>query len=824
MTTSVDAYDKVYAKYSNAIEGRTQCDPPPCDPPDHARNPEKDVVTVKVGLKSYQITRDRDVTQPKVLLSDVMLPTSGIGSVKSITKFQDPPPELIGPVASRDDDITLVKESDQGSTRDDTDGVVQSSILSHDGESVKSKLDRFNAKRMSMRSVYGAPLSSPLQYNLSSGGDPPCDDIDSRLAFLKKQSMVRRATIFPPKSTSIKIKSTNRNANKSSSNWDASTNKISSIIPASSPLPSKRSLAMRIISEQILDGYRMSQEKCSDCTMNIVETSDGNADRKCVFCPINDFRAIIQGAVSNRVMAAKRIQGQSLIVSEGTCEHCYSPIEQGISCEVCPILDDVCIEVAKAIGRGGIIAKYSYCNDCGSQHVKIIGGMQCIVCNVLNKTLGEKQVYKPGKAFASSPKSYQDTLDETAHLLETIKSQDNTSVQIQLDEELVKAKQAQSLLGTTISNIAYESKTNGVRNELKAELLKAREAQLALQKMLEVNVPPNNTKAEQEDENKDDLLNASGISDANSQREVDQGNVKEYIPPPKHFFQRGIPKHVWVEQTRGDISVGTSYYTDNLRQNPHQEQQHVADCCGVVRIHRQASYDEGTEYFDDGSIGTNDQYTTDVSLNSYSTLSADETKRKHHEQQYNTDRQTTKRRSRGWSIFDLCGRPPSFDTSDEQTTDFEQEFHAYSTGYRRHRSFSENEYPTTTTHGQVYQTHQTNFFRRDDESSHASMYSNITPHGILKSSSRFRSPSPSPSYRSPSPSFSVKKRLSSAGNSVSSGSEYRKVTFYRDHDIDKLKTLTEEGDDSLYSYHPNPAVDEVMRTIQDYKNELAGRY
>ena len=83
----------------------------------------------------------------------------------------------------------------------------------------------------------------------------------------------------------------------------------------------------------------------------------------------------------------------------------------------------MCIEVAKAIGRGGIIAKYSYCNDCGSQHVKTIAGMQCIVCNVLNKMLGEKQVYKPGNAFASSPKSYQDTLDETAHLLETIKSQ-----------------------------------------------------------------------------------------------------------------------------------------------------------------------------------------------------------------------------------------------------------------------------------------------------------------------------------------------------------------------------------------------------------------
>ncbi|KAK1746975.1 hypothetical protein QTG54_002319 [Skeletonema marinoi] len=135
----------------------------------------------------------------------------------------------------------------------------------------------------------------------------------------------------------------------------------------------------------------------------------------------------------------------------------------------------------------------------------------------------------------------------------------------------------------------------------------------------------------------------------------------------------------------------------------------------------------------------------------------------------------------------------------------------------------------------------------------ASMYSNITPRGILKSS-RYMSQSSSFSVmtdeqsrlshrrqqkkRSPSSNNSRmshrgqrKKRDPSPDNSVSSRSDYRKVSFYnhhhRDLDNDKLKTLTEEDDNLLQSQDPHPAVAEARRAISEYRSlsrEMKGLY
>ncbi len=868
--TSLDKYDKIYAKYSKAIEGRGQCDPPLYrDPPDYtADDPQKDVASIKVGTNSvndnnkfysfdeiyetsmsvnsnkfnsssmsvnsnksplipprpvrvspisyHASSPEHDVTPLKGLLPDT---TSLSIHGRILSRYQDPPELKHHPVASRDDDdITSAKQfRDKGGCS--RDGVLLRSSMTYDSESVQSRLDRFNAKRVSMRSIYGSPSASTTSSSKPSlGGDPPGanNDIDSRLAFLTEQSRVRKATIFP---TILPTLPTISPSKSKSCKWNAASNTIPHMIPSSSPSSRMKALAVRLISEQMIGDCRMIQDKCPDCTNNMSEASDGSGIRKCMFCPINDFRAIIQGAVSNRVMAAKRIQGdqgeQLILVSDGQCEHCYSPTQEGISCGICPILDEICIEVARGIGRGGVLS-YSCCNDCGSQHVKSSSGaMQCIVCSVLHQKLGDQQLYKPGKAFTSSRsiKSYQDTLDETAQLLETIKSHDNTSVQIQLDEELVKAKNAQSLLGTTIGNIEYDNKTNGIRTELKAELLKAKEAQLALQKILESNNPPNkanNTPPEQ-DESSFSSSSKVGVSEvvsyAISQREIDAGNVKEYIPPPKHFFQRGVPKTIWVEQRRGVIEVGgTSHYTNDLKSAP--DERHVADCCGF-RVHKR---NDGSEYLDDRSIGTDDHYSVDITLNSYDSKSAGGD-----ESRYIREKKTAKRRSsRRWSIFNLCGRPPSFDASEEQDDVLDDSYH---TDYHPHRRFSfDNE-------DMYHRARRTNI-RRDDASSHASMYSNVTPRGILK---------PARNNRSQSTSFSVisddrsrmshrrqlQRRSPSPGNSVSS-SEYRRVSFYnhthRDLEIDKLKTLTEEGDDSFQSQHPNPAVSQVRRSIAEYKS------
>eukprot|EP00986_Skeletonema_menzelii_P019936 scaffold29657_cov166-Skeletonema_menzelii.AAC.1 len=498
-------------------------------------------------------------------------------------------------------------------------------------------------------------------------------------------------------------------------------------------------------------------------------------------------------------MASKRIQGDSLIVSDGKCEHCYSPTQEGISCEVCPLLDNICMDVATAIGRGGVLS-YSSCNDCGSQHIRSSDGVQhCIVCNVLKEKLGEQQLYKPRKAIdadASPLQRYQNTLNETTELLEKIQQRENDSIQIQLDEELVKAKNAQSLLGATMANIAHESKTRGIRSELKEELLKAKEAQHALQEMLESNNSANISDAPVEKDEK------TVISYTFSQREIDKGNVKENIPPPKYFFQRGVPK---------SISVKDGSYA------PYQERQDVADCCGV-RIRKQPSYVDRAESYDDDSIDTDDQYTVDISLNSYESklLARRYESRKLPVQQSYREEKTAKGRPRRWSILNLCGcSSQSFDELEAQEPDdrLDESMHTYDTSYRSHQMHS---FDTEDEYRRVLR----NIHRDDDSSYDASMYSNITPHGIMKS----------PRYMGHRSSYSVvsddRSRMSHRGqrrskrrsdnNSVLSGSESRRVSFYNRHrDLD-LKTLTEEGDDYFQS-HPNPAVAEVKRTIADYK-------
>ena len=817
---SLDKYDKIYAKYSDAIEVRGRCDPPTFrDPPDSATDLPNEADNGKVvGLNSeshQDSSPEHDVAPLEAKGTDA---TSKSTLNQTLSRCQaSEEPKLS--VASRDDhNVTSVKQVEEESCREDN------TIIS----STQHSLNRFNAHRTSMRSIYGSP-SAP---SLAPGSvDPPSDDVDinSKLTFLTEKSKSRKATILFPSNSS---ESDHRNTQTTI--WSDAANDVPHthiIVPSPSSSVPMQSLAMKLISEQIVGDCKMSHDKCTDCSHYMAESSDGRI-KKCVFCPINDFRSIVQGAVWNRVMASKRIQGENLVVTDGRCQHCYSPIQLGISCEVCPILDEVSMEVARAIGRGGIFAQ-SYCIDCRSQHVQSShGSMQCVVCSVLDSKLGDQQIYKPRKPLArdaTSVERYQDTLEETTQLLEKIQTKDNDAIQIQLDEELVKAKNAQSLLGSTIGNIMYDNKTSGVRTELKAELLKAKEAQYTLQKMLESSRYDPNTSSEpvEQVENKVEV-DMSGLSTAISQREIDKGNVKEYIPPPKNFFERGIPKNISVVKRRGDIKRGTRNYTTDLKQSSRQEGQYIVDCC-CLRIQKKVPVEDQAEYFDDGSIGTDDGYTVDISLNSYDSrdVNGEPTV-----QQSMRDKTTTKARTRRrWSFFDLCGRAPSFDTAEEQNPVLDESYHSYDTNLRSHRKFSfDNEEKYHRARARQIS------IRRDDDSSYdTSKYSNITPRGILRSAR----------YRSQSSSFSVvtddhsrlshrghhnRRRFASSDNSASTGSEYRRVSFYnndhRDIEIDKLKTLTEEGDDSLES-HPNIAVNEVRKNINEYKkfnHEMKGRY
>lgn len=832
--TSLDKYDKIYAKYSGSI------DPPSYfDPPDRRVVPRKYAVPIKkVGLEPppFKAASERDAMPLEIKVPSTTQ-QSTYDRIKPQCLIDPPEPKLA--VASRDDDddntvARSVKLSVEEGSRDDIATI---------STQMQSSLDRFNAKRTSMRSIYGSPSASiSVSSKVSVLSDPPSNDIESTLKYLTEQSLGRRATIFP---------------SKSKSDRSAKAKKEQKTRSASS-LPMK-ALTMSLISEQAPDGFRISHDKCSHCANYMVEeVSDDIEVRKgsmlcsinkeeetyndigvvkCVFCPINDFRAIIQVAVSNRVMAAKRIQGDALVVSDGKCEHCHSPTQEGISCEVCPLLDYICIEVAKEIGRGGVLSHFC-CDDCGSQHVRSSEGVQhCIVCSVLNDKLGEQQLYKPHKTVAEDApplEKYEATLHETTQQLEKLQQHD--ALEIQLDEELAKAKNAQSLLGTTLANIAYESKTRGIRTELKEEFLKAKAAQLALQKVLESSHPLRkpDTPVEQhpmgktdtlveQDENTAEDTDFSGLSYEISQREIDKGTVKEYIPPPKHFFARGIPKIISVKDQ--------SYYKHNLKQSAlDQERQNYTNCCGR-RIQKQPS-DKKADNVDDDSINTDDQRTVDISLNSYESklfTGRHGGGKLPVEQSYNGKKTSKGRSRRCWSILNLCGCAPSFDSSQDARLDESMHTHDsdYDTYYRPRRLSFDNEeaFDDEEEYHRLLQLRTKT--RRDDDSSYdASMYSNITPHGILKPP-RYTGQRSNASVKSDDQSWlsyrGQQKRRSD--NSVSSGSETRRVSFYnyehhRDLDIDKLKTLTEEEDESFESQHSNPAIAEVRRIIAEARAVL----
>ncbi len=868
--TSLDKYDKIYAKYSAAI------DPPSyVDPPARKDVPRKYAVPHKeVGLEPPPFKADspeRDAMPVEIKFPSTTQQRSTNDSIKARYLIDQPEPKLA--VASRDDDdndgVRSLKQPVEERSRDDMATI---------STQMQSSLNKFNAERISMRSIYGSPSASiSASSKVSAVSDPPSHDIESTLKYLTEQSLDRKATVFPSKSktnqgdgASSKIsarsdppsidiesrlkywteQSSSRRASKSKSEDRSAKAKKEQKTRSASSVPMK-ALSMKLISEQAPDGFRITHDKCSDCqnykvgkvsddievrrcmfcSINKEEAYNDIGDVKCAFCPINDFRAMIQVAVSNRVMAAKRIQGDKIFVSDGKCEHCHSSTQEGISCEVCPVLDYICIEVAKEIGRGGVLS-YSCCNDCGSRQVRSSDGdvQHCIVCNVLNEKLGEQQLYKPHKAVAEDApplEKYEATLQETAQQLEKLQQHD--ALQIQLDEELTKAKNAQSLLGITMANIAYESKTRGIRTELKEEFLKAKAAQLALQKVLESSQPliKPDTPVGQDEKTAEDIdfpleqdedtaedTDFSGLSYEISQREIDKGNVKEYIPPPKHFFARGIPKTIRVKDQ--------SYPRHNLKQSTlDQEQQYSTYCCGK-RIQKQPSGDRA-DNVDNDSINTDDQCTVDMSLNSYeSKLAAGRHGgRKLPVKQTYRGKETPKGRSRRcFSILNLCGCAPSFDSTQDARLDESMHSHDYDydIDYRPRRLSFDNEeaFDKEEEYHRLLQLRTKT--RRDDDSSYdASMYSNITPHGILKS----------PRYSGRRSNASVQSddqsRLSSRGhNSVSSGSESRRVSFYnyqhhRDLDIDKLKTLTEEGDESFESQ----GFAEVRRKIAEAKAVLS---
>ncbi|KAL3802050.1 hypothetical protein HJC23_010806 [Cyclotella cryptica] len=179
-------------------------------------------------------------------------------------------------------------------------------------------------------------------------------------------------------------------------------------------------VALKILSERVLSGYHITRETCSQCGVTKLskweKSHDGSASVaehvECVFCPINDLRSQIQSGIARKILASKLLMGHTTLSRGKLCELCMSPTlvqpDGAVICEVCPVLDAVCLEVSRAQSNGGKILNAIPCNDCGAKTVSMDGQIKCLACKVMKEWQVEQR--QQTKQMESSPKEVENIL------------------------------------------------------------------------------------------------------------------------------------------------------------------------------------------------------------------------------------------------------------------------------------------------------------------------------------------------------------------------------------------------------------------------------
>ena len=298
----------------------------------------------------------------------------------------------------------------------------------------------YNNKRVTFESDYLIHRSSNVQHG---GGSLNGGNISSKSSAVVSNNRYENSSITSSSAISI-------TSGGGASVTSASSNSI--ITPSmknqhvvvnrhsSSSSNNNNSLAMKILSEKILDGYTMTRSHCPNCNMALLTkkdnptktkkasftfhpdgtlnmssvrnnttsaTTDSEEEKKiCAYCPINKLRQSISRQVCKRVMATKLLDSSNLEVGNTTsfCTNCSSPhlvnIAQGgtsMECQVCPILDTICVEIVREQSRGGgnnngsgsVVLSETLCEECGCPELMDDGEdgvccKKCIVCEVLN--------------------------------------------------------------------------------------------------------------------------------------------------------------------------------------------------------------------------------------------------------------------------------------------------------------------------------------------------------------------------------------------------------------------------------------------------------
>lgn len=591
--------------------------------------------------------------------------------------YSSSPREYTLPSVASRDDVGSVKPGTSNSSRD----VGLSSISSFSSNctatnrgDVQSKLQELNAKSKAFKEFLEKNTVSPMAMGQSlprshrTSGSTAVekkyryDDIDARLEVLQKQCLAlkQQTALSGQSSSGVAFSSSSNTKNDAdqrsihqepilkapSSGGDKSTTQT-----PSTPVDG---FATKILSEKILNGYHMTREHCNRCNVSLLshheKLTDGEVveKRECVICPMNNLRSLIQGGIAKKVMASKVFQGESTLSGGALCKHCISPTlvqkDGTVVCEVCPVLDQVCIEIVKEQSRGSKLQDAIPCLKCGSkQMMNVRDELSCVVCAVTKEweqqqkaasssDVQTKERVKSGVEDTPTNGNSKSPAKKGPKLFETLMGQcgatppsltKNTSLgnlQSQLKGELEKAKKCQALLEKSIENPHLLAANYHSPEEMKEELAKAKRCQYALERIIQttsnIGTFPDTGANEI-----DDMVSAPEVKNEGSfsisQQEVEAGQPKEYIPPPS-YFRCGIPSMVEITLISPDDSVAPSYHTKHLKDSDkkYMSKSRVGmNLCGCSHDansrHREEPEDGG---FDHNTIQTDD-FTLDYTLN-----------------------------------------------------------------------------------------------------------------------------------------------------------------------------------------------------------------
>jgi len=425
---SIDKYDEIYAKYSSAIDmGLTK---------------NNELYDHKTTVRTEKIDPPEEINND----DNISYVQSGRERRYSANTIMRGTNEFI----SRDDDTIHSSPSTQFSLRSNNSHSRMIGSPSQQRNVINSKLEALNAKSLALRNINytGVYSSTSSAYSPTSVMDLQFegDSVDSRLEYLTQQSLAYRNGTSKGSNNSnkkvtfeadyiygsqgMRMLDDHTSSNgyddqvvvPSSSATVASTTSLTKSANNNHTGKSSSSLAMKILSEKIMNGYTMSRNHCPACNMALLSnnekkkkkksftfnedgtlnmdslrTTTNNNEEECVYCPMYKLRSNITKNLCKRIMASKLLSNSGVCTSGSICDNCSSPNlinSQGIvlSCEVCPLLDRICVEIVREQSNGGL-KENTICMECGCSGVTSSETNKCVVCNVLNKELGVSVPY-----------------------------------------------------------------------------------------------------------------------------------------------------------------------------------------------------------------------------------------------------------------------------------------------------------------------------------------------------------------------------------------------------------------------------------------------